>query len=294
MKVLTKTICALLALLLLASSAVLFAGCGKKTPAEEDQNGDTQNGETPEENAAKTGLEKYPKNSKYYNYAQSLNYVGGYDEGATALRNEILNAPNTADIYDLTGKKVTKIPKTTSVSTLKKTIQRAVSGDVILLERGGLWRIGCDSNTYVNAGVILGAYGEGEKPKLYGSAKNYAGDEGWARSADNENIWTITLAKNQDVGNIVFDEIACLGVHMWSLDDVKKTYDFYFNSSTRVLSLYYPDDLLSDFTDIEISQRGKLLQMYPNSVLDNICLRYTGSHAVTAGARRVALTSVFS
>ena len=284
MKVCIKTICALLALLLLASSVVLFAGCGPtKTPAEEDQNGDTQNGETPEENVVKTGLEKYPKNSKYYNYAQSLNYVGGYDEGAKALRNEILNAANTADIYDLTGKKVTKIPKETSVSTLKKTLQRAVSGDVILLERGGLWRIGCDSNTYLNAGVTLGAYGTGEKPKLYGSTKNYAGDEGWARSADNANIWTITLAKNQDVGNIVFDEIACLGVHMWSLDDVKKTYDFYFNSSTRVLSLYYPDDLTADFTDIEISQRGETLQMRDNTVLDNICLRYSGAFAVNVG-----------
>ena len=283
MRIFTRTLCALLALLLLLSCAALFAGCRKKRTGGEMGEEDNSTGDVNEDDGVKTGLQKYPRNSKYYNYAQSLNFVGGYDEGAKALRNEILNAANTADIYDLAGKNVTKLPKGTSVTTLKKTIQRAVSGDVILLERGGLWRIGCDSNTYVNAGVILGAYGTGEKPKLYGSTKNYAGDEGWARSAENNNIWTITLAKNNDVGNIVFDEIACLGVHMWSLDDVKKTYDFYFNSSTRVLYLYYPDDLKADFTDIEICQRGETLQMRDNTVLDNICLRYSGAFAVNVG-----------
>lgn len=282
-----RAISVLLALLLLISCTVLFAGCGKTATDDEDdetQQG-TQDGETPDGEGSQTGLEKYPRNSSYYDYSKSLNYKGGYDEGATALRNEILNAANTETIYAdrITGK-VTRIPKTvTKWSTVRSIISSARSGDAVLLERGGCWRIGSSSSLAINAGVVLGAYGEGEKPKLYGSPKNYAGDEGWARSADNANIWTITLATNKDVGNIVFDEVACLGVKKWSLSDLKKNYDFFFNASNRVLYLYYQDDLPGDFTDIEISQRCEIVEMRIHSVLDNICLRYTGSHAVNAG-----------
>ena len=279
MKIRFRLLCVLLALLLSASFVVLFAGCGKKDATDEETDGET------DEEDARTGLEKYPKNSSYYNYTQSLSYAGGYDEGAKTLRNEILNAPNTEDIYDLTGKKVVRISKDTTWKNVRSYIRtaRETGNNVILLERGGCWRVGCAEDLYVNSGVILGCYGEGEKPKLYGSSKNYAGDEGWKRSASNENIWTIKLDKNNDVGNIVFDEIACLGVRKWTLDDVKKTYDFYFNASSRVLYLYYPDDLTTDFTDIEIGQRATILQMYGNSVVDNLCLCYTGSFAITAG-----------
>jgi len=287
-----SALCMGLALLLLLSCAVLFAGCGPTAEEPEDEEEEQEQGQgqqqeqeqQQEEQKPRTGLEKYPKNSTNYNYTHSQNFAGGYDAGATALRNEILNAPNTQELYagKITGQ-IIKISKNTLWSTAKARIKSATAGDAVLLERGGLWRVGYDEDIYVNAGVILGAYGEGEKPKLYGSAKNYAGDSGWARSEGNPNIWTITLKKNKDVGLIVFDEVACLGVRMWSRADVKKTYDFYFDSASRVLYLYYPDDLTADFTDIEIGQRASILQMYPNTVLDNICLRYSGAFAVSAG-----------
>lgn len=291
MKILTKTICVFLALLLLCPAALLFSACKMKLPFEKqpiettDENGTptTPTGEEQGE-ATKKGLQKYARNSSGYGYAQTLNFAGGYDQGATALRDEILNAPNTEEIYAdrITGKKF-RITKDMTMTDVRRKLIAVRAGDAVLFERGGLWRIGCGGDFYIPSGVVFGAYGEGEKPKFYGSLKNYAGDPGWYRSPENPSIWQIELDKNADVGNIVFDEVACLGVRQWAPRDVVGLYDFYFNADIRMLYIYYPGDLPNDFTSIEISQKGKIVQMYPHTVLDNICLRYTGWHAVTAG-----------
>lgn len=76
-------------------------------------------------------------------------------------------------------------------------------GDAVLLERGGLWRgfINCAQ------GVTYSAYGEGAKPKIYGSEENGAGTEKWElwHDQDGVKIWKF-YRDISEVGNIVFND----------------------------------------------------------------------------------------
>lgn len=222
----------------------------------------------------KRGLEKYPVNSSGYDYTKTATFVGGYAKEADALRREILDTPNTEEIYPITGRKyyISKEQPLTDVPT------DLHPGDAVLFERGGLWRVGWKETFRVPAGVTFGSYGKGDKPKLYGSVRNWI-DAPWEK--ESEHLYK-TVVTGGNPGIIVFDEVAALGVKKWTLEDVKSNYDFYY-APDETMYLYYEGDLTADFDSIEIGQRGKIVKMSDDSTLDNICLRYTGSHAVAAG-----------
>ena len=57
-------------------------------------------------------------------------------------------------------------------------------GDQVLFERGGIYR----GSLRVVSGVTYSAYGDGKKPHLYGSLRNYAVPDLWEAS-DKEAIW---------------------------------------------------------------------------------------------------------
>jgi len=59
------------------------------------------------------------------------------------------------------------------------------SGDAVLFERGGLWR----GLLQTVEGVTYSAYGEGEKPRIYGSPENGTGAEKWTLVDGTTNIW---------------------------------------------------------------------------------------------------------
>ncbi len=59
------------------------------------------------------------------------------------------------------------------------------SGDTVLFERGGLWR----GILQTVDGVTYSAYGEGEKPRIYGSPENGTGAEKWTLVDGTTNIW---------------------------------------------------------------------------------------------------------
>ena len=75
------------------------------------------------------------------------------------------------------------------------------SGDAVLFERGGLWR----GMLRTVAGVSYSAYGEGEKPRIYGSPENGAGADKWALVEGTDNIWKFHTPLQQ-VGIILCDE----------------------------------------------------------------------------------------
>ena len=74
-------------------------------------------------------------------------------------------------------------------------------GDCVLFERGGLWR----GVLRTVAGVTYSAYGEGEKPRIYGSPENGAGAEKWIKAEGTENAWRF-YRPLQDCGAIRCDE----------------------------------------------------------------------------------------
>ena len=73
-------------------------------------------------------------------------------------------------------------------------------GDKVLFERGGLYR----GSLQLVSGVTYSAYGDGEKPHLYGSLRNYAEPDLWDAD-DKESIWKMNVGTMRDIGNIVFD-----------------------------------------------------------------------------------------
>jgi hypothetical protein len=79
------------------------------------------------------------------------------------------------------------------------------NGDGIFFERGGLWRgsIMC----WGVDGVTYSAYGEGEKPRIYGSPENGAGEAKWSLWYDKKGVKIWKFYKDiSDCGGIVFND----------------------------------------------------------------------------------------
>lgn len=75
-------------------------------------------------------------------------------------------------------------------------------GDVVLFERGGLWR----GMLRTKSGVTYSAYGEGPKPEIWGSPENGAGAEKWSLMPGTDNIW-VFYKELQDCGGILLVRI---------------------------------------------------------------------------------------
>lgn len=76
------------------------------------------------------------------------------------------------------------------------------SGDAVLFKRGDIWRGEC---LELKAGVTYSAYGEGDKPAIYGSPENGAGAEKWELLEGTDNIW-VFYKDVLECGTIVLDE----------------------------------------------------------------------------------------
>ena len=213
---------------------------------------------------------KYFKNSSGYDSQKS--FIGYAKDLANSKRDEILNTPNTEDIYEIKGKKY-YISKTNSLNDIPKNLN---FGDALLFERGGLWRTG--KPIHIPEGVIVGAYGSGEKPKIYGSVNNFAKASLWEK--ENDNIWK-TYLPFDNAGIMVFDDSFALGVKKWNMEDVRENYDFYYDYESEFLYFYYDSDIEADFKSIEIGTRFNIFDVESNSIVDNLCVKYTGAHGIT-------------
>lgn len=105
-----------------------------------------------------------------------------------------------------------------------KTLERSSyadlqPGDTVLLKRGDLWR----ELLWCVGGVTYSAYGEGDKPRIYGSPENGAGAEKWSLYYDQEGvkIWRYyhTL---YDCGGIVFNDGESYALRVFSCWDGEK------------------------------------------------------------------------
>ena len=218
--------------------------------------------------------DKYTNSSGYY---AKKTFTGGATAEAQELKNKIMNSANTEEIYNITGKKY-YISKNTPLSSIPETLN---SGDAVLFERGGVWRVNPNPvELVVPDGVIFGAYGEGDKPTFYGSAKNYAAEGVWTSAG--ENLWKTSL-KGGNAGIIVFDNAYALGVLKWTKDEVAENYDFYTDDSKEILYMYYnKGNPAADFKSIEIGQKRNLCDLADNCTVNNICFKYGGLHGLTA------------
>ncbi|MBQ4136604.1 MAG: hypothetical protein IJD67_00700 [Clostridia bacterium] len=241
--------------------------------------------------------------------------IAGFEADADAIVEKIKNSPTNITVTGTTyyvsnngnDNRDGKSPETAWKTLDRVNRQKFNSGDAVLFERGGLWR----GTINMGVGVTYSAYGEGEKPRLYGSV-NASGAESWSKTRY-PNVWVyntkITSAK--DVGQLVFN-----GGELWGIKAIKNQYGNHVNIDTvsngadtygiaqykfydqRHLKYnlqYYHNWVDSRlylyceygnpgayFKDIEIALKMDGFQGSSRGVtIDNLCLRYYGRHGVS-------------
>ena len=125
------------------------------------------------------------------------------------LKQEILNAPDCLEIKGTTyyvSNDGCDDNDGLSAETPWKTLVKASEadlkeGDGVLFRRGDLFR----GKVATKPGVSYGAYGVGEKPKLYGSDKNLADPALWTLWDADHHIWKLN-EKILDTGTLVFND----------------------------------------------------------------------------------------
>ncbi len=203
-----------------------------------------------------------------------------------------------------------------------KTLQRVMelqsknvirAGDVVLLRRGDEFH----TKFTTKQGVSYSAYGEGAKPRVLASIE--ADDpEQWIKT-EYENLYKFNgeVPFELDVGNIVFNDgeafgqrvmksltedmsveagdnfVVSNGLERWEFPpqefhdqrDLKFDLQFYHNWEEKALYLYStkgnPGDL---FESIELCTYGNAVRACSDVLIDNWCIKFTGSHGIGAGS----------
>jgi hypothetical protein len=173
-------------------------------------------------------------------------------------------------------------PKAPWRTIAKVNSAHLAAGDSVLFKRGEVWREQLIPHSGSEAGhVTYGAYGKGSKPLLLGSIpRNKASD--W--TDEGGNTWT-TSAIPIDVGNIIFDHGASVGIKTWSRDDLRRQGDFWYDDTRRALAIHSEANPASRHSDIEcaltrhiIDEGGKSCVIY-----ENLDLRCGAAHGIGGG-----------
>ncbi len=173
-------------------------------------------------------------------------------------------------------------------------------GDAVLFHRGDLWRGYLQTRT----GVTYAAYGEGNKPKLYGSPCNAAREGVWTET-DVQDVYAYDLKLSNDVGALIFNDGAedCAykvmmrtqkdgstthvetGEPFSNYRDLNRDLDFYHDyKDTGIIYLRSDKGNPAErFSSIELNVKMNLVRAVSDVHIDNLCLKYCGAHAIGAG-----------
>ena len=178
-------------------------------------------------------------------------------------------------------------------------------GTSVLFRRGDIWR----GSVEAQASVTYGAYGSGEKPRLYGSPFDGAKTGSWTEVCPH--VWRYSEKMEDDCGGIVFDGGPLHGRKVTVSTDgpvpvdtvTREPFRGYFDL-TGDLSFWH--DLGKDairregggtlylrsetgnpaerFGEIEFMPRVHGISVHCDNVtVDNLCLMYYGAHGIAAG-----------
>lgn len=173
------------------------------------------------------------------------------------------------------------------LEALAENAEKIKAGDAVLFERGGIYR----GAVRTIGGVYYGAYGQGEKPRLYGSLKNYALSELWQECE--KNIWSCGKM-DADTGIIVFVDDEFVGYKKFKKSDIKQNGDFWCDSD-NTLYIYWEGNPAESYESIEIGTKITVMGLYDAPIeditIENLCIKYTGAHAIAAtdGAKNITV-----
>ena len=273
-----------------------------------------------------------------YNQSENLSADAirrGVDTVSEQMKKDILNTPNTKDLYGdrMTGTTYYISEKNgndsndglspeTAVKTytgLTKKMRFPKKGTSILFERGGIYR---GVITLAGNGITLGSYGEGPKPLLMQSTRNYADPSLWVETQW-ENVWKCTQSLYNvgiigfdhdlfDYSDASYDELYgdIMNYNLFGFKgakDLSKDLQFYSvlendpSAETKNNELYLYSDKGnpgSRFKSIEIGEKTNIISGASNDVvIDNLAFKFTGAHGMgSAGGckDRVVTNCVFS
>ena len=233
--------------------------------------------------------------------------IDGIDEIASRQIEKIVNAkseyPSNGAFYyispngnnDNDGTTPETAWKTLAKLSKEETAALLKPGDTVLFERGGMWR----GKLQCAAGVTYSAYGEGEKPIINGSKRNY-GDEKFWKETDVNNVYYCTLSP-KNVGHIFFNDTGKVDgtaliagdKRIWNVDgfggyqELKRDLEFYSDLVSGILYLYSEGGNPGErFSSIEIGEDATLVSVTDGVTIDNISFRFIGTHALGTGGKK--------
>jgi len=211
-----------------------------------------------------------------------IKQIGGADTVAEQLKQKILSAKdpervskNTYYVSERGDDRNDGLSPERPIKSYDKIAKLPLEeGDSVLLERGSLFR--ATEMLWVKSGVYYGAYGEGEKPLVYGSLRDYADPSIWERTKEDPNIWSTTLSHTA-AALIAFNNDEYIGVWKYTKPELERDGDFYHDTEKGVLYLYFEGGNPGEFFEnIEISStdvsiRGSYIE---NVTIENIYFKY--------------------
>ncbi len=195
------------------------------------------------------------------------------------------------------------------IATLEKVCEIQSPGDTILFKRGDHFR---GRITAKHDGVTYSAYGEGVKPIIDSSRRNFADPSIWELT-DCENIYVCKEEFN-NAGLIHFDPSYTYGQYnelygkmrlrggnggaFMEYSDLDGDLQFFCDRRTNKLYLYSAEGNPGErFLDIEIGEVGNTIGGSAHNVtVDNLWIMHTGSHGVGSGTtvNRTVTNCIFS
>ncbi|MBR5308716.1 MAG: hypothetical protein IKU43_08095 [Clostridia bacterium] len=92
-------------------------------------------------------------------------------------------------------------PETSWLTLEKVSTTELCEGDAVFLKRGQIFR----GQIICQPGVTYSAYGEGNKPEIYGWYENFAGADNWECINEEKHLWRLKK-EIPDTGTLVFNE----------------------------------------------------------------------------------------
>ncbi len=168
-------------------------------------------------------------------------------------------------------------------------------GDVVLFRRGDLFR----GNIKAAGGVTYSAWGDGDKPTISASKRDYADPSLW-QTTDYANVWVCTETLT-NVGIVALDHSGELGKYdetvgirkvagvggFTGAESLSVDLEVWSDLSANKLYMYSEENPGSRFASIEIGERGNAISVSDEDVtIDNLHVTLTGSHGVGAGTTK--------
>ncbi len=152
-------------------------------------------------------------------------------------------------------------------------------GDRVLFRRGDLWRGQLRPISGDETGrVTYGAYGEGPKPRIFGSIER-SSTQDWQDQGGG--VWR-SDGFSIDVGNVIFEAGKAVGVKVWKREDVNRPLRYWYDKEHSALFLHCEQNPAKRYSSIECALTRHIIDEGGRSYVtyENLDLRYGGAHGI--------------